>query len=115
MSPLEKFVSATAAKVVPQENSGGLGVDWITLITLITSVIQSIMQNCPAKSNEAIASIRKPSFLQRVRLFREVKDNCDCCGNRYRVRANEITRALEEIASNTSDEELEQILDEASA
>ena len=80
-SILEKLADEVARDVMPEPQAlGEKGIDFVTIITLIISIVQTIIQNCPQPPTQVAASFKKPTFRQRAALLKITKENCDCCG-----------------------------------
>jgi len=76
---------ATSEGIVQDlEDSGVVGIDPITIITIITTLVQ-IYAACKKSPRRALANIKNPGFLHRVVLKRVVAENVD--DNRDHVEA----------------------------
>lgn len=87
MSALELHATQIAADVLPSEaTSDEKSGDWISVITAIISTIQSLLQDCPQSAKAKAEGIRKPTIRQRAALLKQLRENCECCGDLARTR-----------------------------
>lgn len=88
-------------------------ISFVALIEAIAAAIASIIGNCPQNDAAVRESIKKPSWWQRVRTQRIVRDHVeDCAGFRWRRQS---TRVVEEVlaqAAAASDAEIDAAIDQ---
>lgn len=79
-SVLETHAEAVAREVLPDEpQDSERGIDFITIITMVISIITSIVQNCPKSDSEVANDLRNPNRRQQAAVLKETKQHCDCC------------------------------------
>jgi hypothetical protein len=79
-SALESHAEAVARELLPDEpTEGERGIDFNTIITLVMTVVQTIVQNCPLPPSRVREAFRRPTLRQRAALLKACKENCDCC------------------------------------
>jgi hypothetical protein len=95
------------------KNQYGFDVNnFVKILEVIGQVITELVANCPNKAGLR-DSVRKPSFLQRVKLRHAVKDACDMSGiNKVRLASGRIADACVSAATRLSDEEIEKLISE---
>lgn len=76
MHVIQKHAEEVAKEISPAPE-GEFGIDPITIITIIISVITSILGNCPKPT---AAALKSPTVGQSAVLLRECKQHCECCG-----------------------------------
>jgi hypothetical protein len=76
MTALQRYAEEVAREVGP-EPQGEFGIDPVTIITIIISIITTIFQNCPKPTT---AAIRSPSVMQNAVLFKTTIDHCRAGG-----------------------------------
>ena len=123
---LQNFSESVVASVIGVPKSalrdglvGGkpvVGIDPISLVALIEAIaaaISNIIGNCPQNDVAVRESIKSPSWWQRVRTQRIVRDHVeDCAGFRWRRQS---TRVVEEVlaqAAASSDSEIDAAIDQ---
>lgn len=95
------------------KNQYGFDVNnFIKILEVIGQVVSELIANCPNKAGLR-ESVRKPSFLQRVKLRHVVKDACDMSGvNKVRLASGRIADACVSAATRLSDEEIDKLISE---
>ncbi len=81
-SALEAHAEQVAKRIAPEEveREGERGFDIMTIITVVITIFQTIIQNCPVTKSVKRAGMKKPSLRQRAALMKTTIDVCKCCG-----------------------------------
>lgn len=95
------------------KNQYGFDVNnFVKILEVIGQVVSELVANCPNKAGLR-ESVRKPSFLQRVRLRHVVKATCDASGvNKIRSVSGRIADTCVAVATRLSDEEIDKLMSE---
>lgn len=84
--------------------------NFIKILEVIGQVVSELVANCPNKAGLK-ESIKKPSFLQRIKLRHAIKDACDASGvNKVRLASGKIADHCINAASQLSEEDVEKLL-----
>lgn len=90
------------------------GIDFKTILDIVMTVIQTLMENCPQSSDKLAKSFKAPGPLQRVALLKACKDHCDCCGNPSTHKlAGAMQRSMLARAAMMSEDQALQLINEA--
>lgn len=112
-SALERQAELVAADVLPDAIvEGDRGMDLVTIITMVISIFQTIIQNCPLSPLAQAKALRGPSVRQKAALLKTVKDHCDCCTNGRHTNA--IYRSMLARGSILSDADAAALVEEGS-
>lgn len=107
-SMLEKCARQVAEDIEPGLEVNDKGLDPVTIITLIISVIQAIIQACPKPTKDVRESFKRPSLRQRAFVLLEARRNCDGTI----VNAIAVNRSLLARASALSDPDANALINE---
>lgn len=112
MSAVEARAEEVAYEVLPDTSRAGeRGVDFITIVTLVIGIFQTIIQNCPLPASGIRSSLRRPTLRQRAYLLNQVKSTCDCCNmSRY---TNKIYQTMLAHGSSLKEVDAEALVKEA--
>lgn len=88
MSIIEKMATQVAKdtvgnEVLAEEEAGEgdeRGSIWTTLIPIIITIVQSLLQNCPLPEAEVKKAFKRPHRRQRAAVLKQVMETCQCCG-----------------------------------
>ena len=105
---LESTAKDVAREVAPDDDLRGI--DPISIMTIIISIFQSIVQACPKPTTEIAKDIRRPSLLQRVALRKKAHEMADSNNS-----AKKIYSAMLNKSSQLSQEEAERLVVQASS
>lgn len=112
-SAIEHHAEMVAGDVLPDMAEGEKGIDFITIITMVISIFQTIIQNCPLSPLAQARALRTPSTRQKAALLKTVKEHCDCCTNGRHTNA--IYRSMLARGSNLSEADAAALVDEGSS
>lgn len=90
------------------------GISFIAIIQIVMTILQTVVQNCPASAKEIAKSVKKPSIRQQAALLKECRNGCECCTPELnmRTRAYQMSESIKKVAAQMEDDELEQLVDE---
>ena len=113
---LETKISAAVEKFKGTVSSA-LAVDWIQLIGIIAEVLLPLLQNC-FTPEQAAKRMKRLGFADKIRLrlaLRERVREDGVVGSRIRPHVSKLVDALEDVAKESTEDELEQVHQEAVA
>lgn len=105
---LESLAMDVAREVVPDDDRRG--VDPISIMTIVVSIIQSVIQMCKKPASEIAKAIRNPNFLQRAALKKKAHEMADSDNS-----ARKIYAAMMNKSSQLSPQEAEALVTQASS
>lgn len=106
-------------KAAVEKFKGGaisLAIDWIVLIGIIAEVLLPLLEEC-FSPEQAAKRMKRLSFVDRTRLRlalrTRIREEEEELGVRLRPHVSKIVDALEEVAKESTEEELQQVYQEA--
>ena len=82
VSSLEHHAEEVALDLLPDNRGRAAserGIDFVTIFTLVISILQTIVENCPQPPTQMKDSFRRPTMRQKAALLKITKEHCDCC------------------------------------
>lgn len=126
MTVLQGFSEGVAAAVigVPKKTvSDGIvsgkpvvGIDIIAIMALVEAIaaaISKIIDNCPQNEVAVREAIKSPTWWQRVRAQRIIRDHVDdCAGFRWRRQSSRVVEEVFVHAASSSDDVIDSAIDQ---
>jgi hypothetical protein len=113
---LETFAEAVAHNTLGKPDDNNAQFDIVAIlqfIELVGTIVNELINACPANNKAVRESFKKPNWLQRVRFRAAVKQNCDCCARlQFRAHAGKLADNMINEASKMTDEDLDKVISE---
>lgn len=107
---LESHARDVTSEIFPNDDLKGI--DPISILTIVITIFQSIIQACPKPPATVASELRRPSMRQRAALMKKAIDVAQSQGQGY--RAGQIYRAMLNKASQLSEADALALVDQAS-
>lgn len=110
---MERFAEQVANDVLPEDEGSGeeRGMDFISIITIVISILQTVVQQCPAPLAQIRQRVRRPGPAQRAAILKQTQSTCSCMG--MGKHAGAIYRSLTARGPSLPEPDLDSIIEVA--